>query len=98
MMLDYLTQQRACMVLKVAHSIGGYGAVTDNLKAECLTYLQRWVVMAFQVLKAEFPSHEVMQSMLILNTSVLPSPPATVNQALRRLASTFSLCSTPLRI
>ena len=96
-MLDYLTQQRAFMVMKVAHSIGGYGAVTDNLKAECLTYLQRWAVMALQVLKAEFPSHEIMQSMLVFNTSGLPSPPATINQGLQRLASTFSLCDVQLR-
>ena len=42
----------------MVESIGGYGAVTDNLKAECLTYLQHCAVMASQVVKAELPSHD----------------------------------------
>ena len=96
-MLDYLKQQRAFMVMNVAHSIGGCGAVTENLKTECLTHLRRWVVMAFEVLKAEFPSHEIMQSMLVFDTSRPPSPPATIDNALRRLASAFSLCDAQLR-
>ena len=98
MNMHWLSVPRAFFVKGSAKSIGGPGAVTQEILTSCLSHLKNWGVLVREGILSEFPSHEIMRSNDIFDTICLEHLPLDlVQKPLRRFASAFTLDHTSLQ-
>lgn len=77
-------------------SLGGPGAVTDEMIELCMSRMASWVRLAIATVRAEFPDWEVMSAFGAFDLS-LPSSASCITTSLSRLARVFSIDNDALQ-
>jgi hypothetical protein len=81
--LRLLMRKRTFRAGDAFRSIGGPTAVTEAIKSRCLCRMQNWVVIAVQVVNAEFPEWEVLMLFRVMDLSHELQAPAALDQRQR---------------
>ena len=90
-----LAKPRVCWVGDSQRTIGGPGAVTQQLLGKCLSRMANWLRLTISAVSAEFPDWQLTQSMSVFNLEH-PQAPADDQRNFERLAAAFKLDATIL--
>ena len=85
-----LAKPRVCWVGGSQRTIGGPGAVTEQLLGKCLSRMANWLRLTISAVSAEFPDWQLTQSMSVFNLEP-PQAPADAQAYFERLAAAFEL-------
>ena len=99
-LLKWLKSAHMVPVHGQVRSVGGPNAASRATVDRCLARLQAWVVLAQEVLRAEYPEFEAVSALSVFDLQTTrtvacgqpESLPPAVREPLTRLAQTFNLC------